>query len=119
MNATVTEAKMLELAVGEACLEIVRRTQAAGEWVTGVRLLYPGSEHQLVANFGPDAGAGRRGGESLFDRPPNLTPSRHSGARSGARNPEPRMVQDTAERVPLYFYHLSVWIPGSAFAAPE
>jgi hypothetical protein len=24
--------------------------------VTGVRLLYPGSEHQLVANFGPDAG---------------------------------------------------------------
>lgn len=58
VNATVTEAKILELAVGEACLEIVRRTQVAGEWVTGVRLLYPGSEHQLVANFGPDAGGG-------------------------------------------------------------
>lgn len=58
VNATAAEAKLLELAVGEACLEIVRRTQAAGEWVTGVRLLYPGSEHQLVANFGPDAGGG-------------------------------------------------------------
>lgn len=58
VNATAAEAKLLELAVGEACLEIVRRTQAAGEWVTGVRLLYPGSEHQLVANFGPEAGGG-------------------------------------------------------------
>jgi len=58
VNATATEAKLLELAAGEACLEIVRRTQAAGDWVTGVRLLYPGSEHQLVANFGPDAGGG-------------------------------------------------------------
>ncbi|MFH6787151.1 MULTISPECIES: UTRA domain-containing protein [Methylobacterium] len=58
VNATAAEAKLLELEVGEACLEIVRRTQAAGDWVTGVRLLYPGSEHQLVANFGPDAGGG-------------------------------------------------------------
>ncbi|AWN46159.1 histidine utilization repressor [Methylobacterium terrae] len=56
VNATASEAKLLELAVGEACLEIVRRTQAAGDWVTGVRLLYPGSEHQLVANFGPGSG---------------------------------------------------------------
>ncbi|KMO15642.1 hypothetical protein SQ03_16870 [Methylobacterium platani JCM 14648] len=57
VNATAAEAKLLEIAVGEACLEIVRRTNAAGDWVTGVRLLYPGSEHQLVANFGPEAGA--------------------------------------------------------------
>ncbi len=56
VNAAAAEAKLLELAVGEACLEIVRRTQVASAWVTGVRLLYPGSEHQLVANFGPDAG---------------------------------------------------------------
>jgi GntR family transcriptional regulator, histidine utilization repressor len=58
VNATAAEARLLALPVGEACLEIVRRTQAAGAWVTGVRLLYPGSEHQLVANFGPEAGDG-------------------------------------------------------------
>ncbi len=41
VNATATEAKVLELAVGEACLEIVRRTQVAGEWVTGVGCSIP------------------------------------------------------------------------------
>jgi GntR family histidine utilization transcriptional repressor len=56
VNATAAEAKVLALAPGEACLEVVRRTHVAGAWVTGVRLLYPGSAHQLVANFGPDPG---------------------------------------------------------------
>ncbi|MDX7951557.1 UTRA domain-containing protein [Lichenihabitans sp. Uapishka_5] len=58
VNAGASDAKLLELAVGEACLEIVRRTTVATEWVTGVRLLYPGSDHQLVANFSPEAGPG-------------------------------------------------------------
>lgn len=57
VNASVSDARALKLAVGEACLEIVRRTTVAGDWVTGVRLLYPGSDHQLVAHFSPEAGA--------------------------------------------------------------
>lgn len=56
VNASAADARLLELAVGEACLEIVRRTHVASDWVTGVRLLYPGSGHQLVANFGPQPG---------------------------------------------------------------
>ena len=55
VNASVAAARLLELAVGEACLEIVRHTHVADDWVTAVRLLYPGSDHQLVANFSPQA----------------------------------------------------------------
>ena len=55
VNASAADAKALELATGEACLEIVRRTHAGGHWVTGVRLLYPGSDYQLVADFSPQA----------------------------------------------------------------
>lgn len=55
VNAGAAEAKALDLAVGEACLEIVRSTHVASDWVTAVRLLYPGNGHQLVADFGPEA----------------------------------------------------------------
>lgn len=47
------DARALDVPVGTACLEILRRTEAAGTWVTQVRLLYPGSAHQLVADFAP------------------------------------------------------------------
>ena len=56
VNAGASDARVLALAVGEACLGIVRRTTVGGDWVTGVRLLYPGSDHQLVANFSPEPG---------------------------------------------------------------
>lgn len=43
----------LGLANGCSCLEITRQTEAAGQWVTLVRQIYPGDRHQLVAQFGP------------------------------------------------------------------
>ncbi|KQT68965.1 MULTISPECIES: UTRA domain-containing protein [unclassified Aureimonas] len=55
VNATVGEARILDVAVSEACLEIVRCTHVSNDWVTWVRLLYPGSGHQLVARFGPQS----------------------------------------------------------------
>ena len=58
VNANAADAKALELKTGKACLEIVRGTHVADEWVTWVRLLYPGTDHQLVANFSPDTGDG-------------------------------------------------------------
>ena len=47
------EAKLLELPVGSACLEVLRKTRIEQNWVTHVRLLYPGEAHQLVAEFTP------------------------------------------------------------------
>lgn len=57
LNATGTTAKLLGLRPGEACLEVVRRTEIAGQWVTLAHLTYPGSRHQLLAQFTPHAGA--------------------------------------------------------------
>lgn len=51
LNVSGRDAKLLELPVGAACLEILRKTQIEANWVTYVRLLYPGEAHQLVANF--------------------------------------------------------------------
>jgi GntR family transcriptional regulator, histidine utilization repressor len=47
------DAKQLELPVGGACLEILRKTKIEQNWVTHVRLLYPGESHQLIADFVP------------------------------------------------------------------
>ena len=57
VNVAGRDATLLQLPVGAACLEILRKTQIEGEWVTYVRLLYPGEAHQLVAEF-----EGRPGG---------------------------------------------------------
>lgn len=51
VNTSVQEAKLLELPVGAACLEVLRRTEMQSTWVTFARLLYPGEVHQLTAEF--------------------------------------------------------------------
>lgn len=45
--------KLLALTAGTACLEIDRRTEFEGRPITFARLTYPGSKHQLVAQFAP------------------------------------------------------------------
>jgi len=51
--ATGTLARDLGLSGGTACMEVTRRTEAGGHWVTLVTLTYPGDRHELVAEFGP------------------------------------------------------------------
>lgn len=51
LNATGEDARRLGLAEGMACLQIRRKTRIGPNWVTYVRLLYPGAAHQLVAEF--------------------------------------------------------------------
>lgn len=51
VNTSVQEAKLLDLPVGAACLEVLRKTEMQGAWVTFARLLYPGEAHQLTAEF--------------------------------------------------------------------
>ena len=53
INAQGTVAKLLLLKGGEACLEISRRTEIAGTWVTVSHQTYPGNKHQLLAQFSP------------------------------------------------------------------
>ncbi len=58
VSATPQVARDLGLAPGFACLEVTRRTEIAGQWVTLVTQTYPGDRHQLVAQFGPRDAAG-------------------------------------------------------------
>ncbi|MBU2959311.1 UTRA domain-containing protein [Citreicella sp. C3M06] len=51
LNVSGRDATLLELPVGAACLEMLRRTQIDAHWVTCARLLYPGEAHQLIAEF--------------------------------------------------------------------
>lgn len=51
INVSGRDATLLELPVGAACLEVLRRTQIDAHWVTCARLLYPGEAHQLIAEF--------------------------------------------------------------------
>lgn len=51
INVSGRDATLLELPVGAACLEVLRRTQIDDHWVTCARLLYPGEAHQLIAEF--------------------------------------------------------------------
>ena len=53
INAQGAVAKLLHLKGGEACLELSRRTEIAGTWVTVSHQIYPGSKHQLLAQFSP------------------------------------------------------------------
>ncbi|TGD65587.1 UTRA domain-containing protein [Tabrizicola sp. WMC-M-20] len=55
LNAPAPMARALALPVGEACLEVTRRTESAGQWVTLVSQTYPGTRHQLVSRFTPEA----------------------------------------------------------------
>ena len=60
INAGGSDARVLDLAVGEACLEILRKTEIVEGWVTYARLLYPGDAYQLTAEFEPRADARNR-----------------------------------------------------------
>jgi GntR family histidine utilization transcriptional repressor len=52
-NATDELATLLEIAEGDACLVVERRTRYAGRAITHVLLYYPGTAYQLVARFSP------------------------------------------------------------------
>lgn len=54
VSASPQIARTLALSVHEACLEVTRRTESAGQWVTLVTQTYPGTRHQLVSRFTPD-----------------------------------------------------------------
>lgn len=47
------QAALLDVAVGEPCLMVERRTWNQDRPVTAVRLLYPGFRHRFVGRFGP------------------------------------------------------------------
>ena len=53
--ADAKAASTLEIAAGEACLVVERRTWAARRPITWVRLIYPGAQHELVGRFKPRA----------------------------------------------------------------
>jgi len=52
-NADARTAEMLELAVGDACLIVERRTFKQDVPITWVRLTYPGDRHELYGRFLP------------------------------------------------------------------
>lgn len=53
VSADRAVAAALDLPVGTACLVVERRTWSGGDYVTHVRLTYPGDRHALVAHFAP------------------------------------------------------------------
>ena len=58
IHAGARDASALNIARHSASLEIVRRTEMAGNWVTWARLVYPGDSHQIMAEFESDASGG-------------------------------------------------------------
>ena len=52
-SATEDVARMLKIALGDACLVIERRTQNKRGYITWARLTYAGEQHRLVTNFTP------------------------------------------------------------------
>lgn len=53
IGASPDEAAALDMKVGEPCLCVERRTWNREKPVTAVRLVYPGSKHRFVGQFGP------------------------------------------------------------------
>jgi GntR family histidine utilization transcriptional repressor len=53
VNASAEIAKHLGIRIGDACLEVERRTRYSNRPITHVVLSYPGSEYRLVARFSP------------------------------------------------------------------
>ena len=56
-NASPELARQLDIANGDACLVVARRTWNANGFVTFVRLHYPGSRQSFIGRFGPQAPA--------------------------------------------------------------
>jgi GntR family histidine utilization transcriptional repressor len=55
VNADASDAQLLALDDGAACLVVDRRTWREGQHVTRVRQIFPGEAYDLVARFGPAA----------------------------------------------------------------
>ena len=53
IGADAAVARDLVLRQGESCLEITRRTEISGKWVTLARQTYPGDRHELTARLEP------------------------------------------------------------------
>lgn len=53
VGAQAGDAGLLDIAVGDPCLLVERRTWNQDRPVTAVRLLYPGPRHRFVGRFGP------------------------------------------------------------------
>lgn len=53
VGARAAVAKLLAIPPGTPCLEVIRSTSLDGVHITQARLTYPGSQHQLVAEFTP------------------------------------------------------------------
>lgn len=58
IGASGRVARDLGLHSGESCLEVIRRTEIAGRWVTLAHQIYPGDRHELIARFEPRTAAG-------------------------------------------------------------
>lgn len=58
VGADKAVARDLGVQPGEACLEVIRRTEISGEWVTLAHQIYPGDRHELLARFGPRVKSG-------------------------------------------------------------
>ena len=53
INADAKTARLLAIPPRQACLEVERHTWRTGDWVTFVRLVFPGDRYDLTAAFGP------------------------------------------------------------------
>ncbi|PSJ62812.1 UTRA domain-containing protein [Pseudaminobacter soli (ex Li et al. 2025)] len=53
VGADAAVARDLGLQPGEPCLEVTRRTEISGRWVTLAHQTYPGDRHELLARFEP------------------------------------------------------------------
>ena len=58
VGADEAVARDLGLRPGEPCLEVTRRTEISGQWVTLAHQTYPGDRHELLARFEPRAETG-------------------------------------------------------------
>jgi len=53
VNVDAATARRLNIARSQACLQVKRHTYRVGEWITFVRLVFPGDRYDLTAVFGP------------------------------------------------------------------
>jgi GntR family histidine utilization transcriptional repressor len=89
VNADAKLHKRLQVATGEACLVLERRTWQAGAFITEARIVYPGERHRLVGRFSPTGnGQGRRlpsqgSGSSPMFYEEDVSPTAKAKARGG------------------------------------
>jgi GntR family histidine utilization transcriptional repressor len=52
-GATAQDARQLRIPRNHACLRVERHTFRLGEWITFVRMTFPGDRYDMTATFGP------------------------------------------------------------------